>query len=243
MKKTKLAVIGSLIGLIGLVGLIGSVKAVNMESENYRIQWGNINIGGGNQSSDSYNLGLTMGQTGPGLYSATGYKIRAGFQYIHSIVPFTFTVSDLGIDFGTLQPQTPSTDSNTLTVSAGGAGGYQVLAFETHPLRSETNAEIPDTTCDAGNCDETSAGVWSQTTTYGFGFNISGDDIPTDFVDSTYFRQFANQESGEDPQVVMSKNAVTSQSQATVTYKANISSNQAAGNYQTQIVYLAVPTY
>ena len=235
------------VGLVFFLGgflLVNSpLLAVNMRSENYRIQWGNINIGGGQQSSANYHLGLTMGQTGPGLYAATGYKIRAGFQYIHSIIPFSFTISDLTIDFGTLVPQTPVTATNILTVSAGGAGGYQVLAFETHPLRSETNVDIPDTTCDSGNCNEATADVWSQNTTYGFGFNISGDDVPTDFIDNTYFRQFANQEAGETAQTVMSKNGVTRQSQATVTYKVNISSTQPSGNYQTQIVYLAVPSY
>jgi len=130
-----------------------------------------------------------------------------------------------------------------LTVSAGGAGGYQVLAFETHPLRSESGVDISDTTCDSGSCDETNADVWTQTTTYGFGFNISGDDIPSDFIDNTYFRQFANQESGESAQIIMSRNGVTKQAQATVTVKANISATQAAGNYQTEIVYLAVPSY
>ena len=41
--------------------------AVNMESENYIIQWGNINIGARDQSSENYVLGVTMGQIAPGL--------------------------------------------------------------------------------------------------------------------------------------------------------------------------------
>jgi len=217
--------------------------AVNMESDSYKIQWGNINIGARNQSSDNYNLGVTIGQIAPGLYTDTGYKVRAGFQYIHSIIPFSFAISDLTIDLGSLVIETPSTDSHTLTVSAGGAGGYQVLAYEDHPLRSRQGAEIADTICDNGSCDETSAEVWAQNTTYGFGFNISGDDVPADFVDATYFRQFADDEGGETHQAVMSKSSVTTQSQATVTYKVNISSTQEAGRYETGIVYIAVPIY
>ncbi len=219
--------------------------AVNMESDHYRIQWGNINIGARNQSSDNYNLGVTIGQIAPGLYSDTGYKVRAGFQYIHSIIPFSFSISDITIDFGTLTSQTPSTDTNTLTVSAGGAGGYQVLAFETHPLEliSDSSVEISDTLCDNGNCDETSAEVWSQTTTYGFGFNINGDDTPSDFIDTTYFRQFADDEENETHQAIMSNDSVTSESEAAVTYKANISGTQEAGKYETSVVYVAVPSY
>jgi len=178
----------------------------------------------------------------PGLYSSSNYKARVGFQYIHSLKPFSFTISDLAINLGSLIAQTPATDANTLTVSCDNAGGYQVLAFESHPLKSGDNY-ISDTTCDGNDCDQTSAGVWVQNTTYGFGFNINGDDTPADFVDSTYFRQFADDSAGESAQVVMSNSGTVTNSQATVTYKANIDSNQATGKYQTSIVYLAIPTY
>ncbi len=218
-------------------------KAVNMESENYRIQWGNINIGSDKQSSDSFNLDVTMGQIAPGLYTGAGYTVRAGFQYIHTIIPFSFTISKLNIELGLLTPSVPSTDTNQLTVSAGGAGGYQVLAFESHPLRSENNHDIPDTTCDNELCDETNAEEWIEDTTYGFGFNIQGDDIPADFETSDYYRQFADDEAEEEHQTVMSNDQATSQAQATVTYKANVSANQETGNYETSIVYIAVPRY
>jgi len=214
-----------------------------MSSDGYIIQWGNVNIGGGRKTSDSYTLTDTLGQIAPGRYESAGYIVRAGFQYIHSIIPFTFTISDITIDFGSLTPQSPVTQTNTLTVSAGGAGGYQVLAFENHPLRSDNNDEIPDTTCDNGNCSETNAEVWTQNTTYGFGYNMSGDDVPTEFVDATYFKQFADEESGETPQVVMSSDTATKSSVATVTYKVNISSLQAAGKYENALVFIAVPGY
>lgn len=220
-----------------------TARAVNMSSENYKIQWGNINIGGDKKSSSSYTVTDTIGQNAPGLYTGTGYTVRSGFQYIHTLVPFTFVISDLTMDLGSLSIGVSSVDTNTLTVSAGGANGYEVLVYESHPLRSENNNDIPDTTCDNGNCDQTNAEVWSQDTTYGFGYNIQGDDVPTDFADSTYFRQFADDESGEVHQSVMSNNSVTDESQATVTYKANISATQETGNYETTIVYIAIPRY
>ena len=228
-----------------LVGLFFPLAswAVDMSSDSYKIQWGNVNLGSGRQTSSNYQLGITLGQTAPGLYTSTGYKVRAGFQYIHSIIPFSFAISSLAIDFGNLTPESPKTATNILTVQAGGAGGYQVLAFENHPLRSQTGRVIADTTCDSNDCDETQAGVWQSTTTFGFGFNMSGDDVPADFTDTTYFRQFANQENSETPQAVMTSNNVTRQSQATVTYKANIAASQAAGNYENAIVYIAIPGY
>lgn len=218
-------------------------QAVNMSSDSYKIQWGNINIGGGRKTSGSYTVTDTIGQMAPGPYSSTGYKVRAGFQYIYTIIPFSFTISDLEIDLGSLTPGTTATDTNQLTVTAGGAGGYQVLAFEDHPLRNESSIDIPDTTCDTGTCDETDADPWTENDKYGFGFNINGDDTPSDFVDTTYYRQFADDESNETHQPVMIGTSVTESSQATVTYKANVSATQAMGNYETGIVYIAVPTY
>lgn len=215
----------------------------NIRSENYEITFPNLNMGAGLPYSANYQMGATMGQTAPGLYSSTGYKIRAGFWYIKSIIPFSFSISDLSIDFGSLTPGTPVTQTNTLTVSVGGAGGYTIKVKENNPLKSITNTTIPDTLCDNNACSETTAGPWIQNTTYGFGFNMSGDDIPSDFLNSTYFRQFADQSAGESPQIIMGGPNVGRNKQATVTYKVNISPTQAAGTYQNILTFIATPTF
>jgi len=225
-----------------LLGMAKKALALNMRSDHYKIQWGNFNISSGKPTSNNYSLGITMGEIAPGLYSNVNYKARVGFQYIHSIDPFSFTISDINIDLGSLIVQTPSTDTNTLTVNCDSSGGYQVLAFETHPLKANTNY-VADTTCDGDDCDQATAGVWSQNTTYGFGFNINGDDAPVDFTNSTYFRQFADDSAEESAQIVMSNVGSVDDSQAVVTYKANVSSSQTTGKYETSIVYLAIPSY
>ncbi|MGB9911598.1 MAG: hypothetical protein ACPLKP_03315 [Microgenomates group bacterium] len=214
-----------------------------IRSDNYEITWPNVNMGGGTPGSTNYQLGVTTGQTAPGLYSSTGYKVRAGFQYIHSIIPFSFSISDISVDFGTLSPQTPITQQATLKVSVGGAGGYVVKVSENHPLTSTAGSTIPDTNCDNGNCSESQAQVWAQNTTYGFGFNMSGTDIPSDFINSSYFRQFADRSLGESPQTIMSGPNVGRNKQATITYKVNISPLQSAGVYQNILTFLAIPTY
>lgn len=223
-----------------------SARAENiMRSDNYEITWPNLNSGAGLPTSDNYNLGATIGQTAPGLYSSTGYKVRAGFQYIHSIIPFSFRISSIAINFGSLTPGTPSTQNSTLTVSVGGAGGYVVKAAENNPLTSEAASTIPDTLCDGSDCDETAAGVWASNSTYGFGLNMSGADVPADFVDATYFRQFADQSLPEPelPQTIMTGANVGVGISASVTYKVNVSSLQAAGTYRNMIIYLAIPTF
>lgn len=78
-----------------------------IESDNYEILWPNVNVGSALPSSSIYKLGKT-----------TGHKIRAGFQYIHSTIPFSFEISSLDLSYGPL----------SFTVNPGSAGGYQLTA-------------------------------------------------------------------------------------------------------------------
>lgn len=214
-----------------------------VESANYRIIFPNFNSGAGIPTSTNFNLNTTLGQNAPGLYSSAGYRVKAGFQYINSIIPFSFSISDIQKNLGTLTPNSPSTSTSTITVSAGGAGGYIVKASENHPLQTSAATDtIIDTLCDT-TCSESTAAVWSSTTKYGFGFNMSGNDIPADFTDSTYFRQFADRSNSETQATIMSSVNVGSSRTATITYKVNISGVQPAGIYQNVIMFTAIPSY
>jgi hypothetical protein len=211
-------------------------------SPNYIIEMPNLNSGAGLPTSTNYNVSSTIGQTAAGLFSSAGYRVKSGFQYIYSIIPFSFTISSLSINFGNLTAQTPATASETLTVSSGGAGGYQVMASENNPLKNSSSGTIPNTNCDV-SCTNAAAAVWSSTSKYGFGFNMSGSDIPADFIDLTYYRPFADRSVSQSPQVVMSSVNVGSSRQSTVNYKVNISGTQAAGVYNNTIMYTAIPSY
>lgn len=215
--------------------------AENLESSNYRIRLGNFNMTSGTKTSTSYTLTDTVGQTAAGLFTSSGYSVKAGFQYLYTLYPFSFTISDLTIDLGTLTPNSFSTDSHTLTVSAPGQG-YSVTTYELNRLKNAGNF-IPDTGCNSGTCTQSSAGVWDSTSAYGFGYNAAGDDVTSDFVDATYFRPFPDLSLGDSPQAVMTTASAGEGRSATITYQANISSTQAAGNYTTQIIYLATPVY
>ncbi len=218
-----------------------------LRSNSFVIQFGNFNMTSGEKSSASYNLTDTVGQAanGPyGQYGSSAYFVGGGFQYIYQIDDFRFSISRTAIDLGILTPGVFATASHNLEITTRGAGGYTVYAYELHPLRhSGGSYTIPDTTCNAGTCTESTAQVWTSTSATGFGFNMTGNDIPADFTDSTYFRQFANQAGAESMQSVMLANTVSNNRTSTVTYKAAISGSQAAGSYQTGIVYIAVPRY
>lgn len=226
--------------------LPNNVEAVDMDSSQFRIKYGNVNFGSTDSNSASYDLSTTNGQLAANEFSSSGYIVKAGFQYWHSIIPFGFAISDTSIELGTLAPQTPSTGTTTLTVNFGGAGQYQVTAVEVGTLQTANGSNtIPDTTCNGGaqTCTETSANVWNSSTAYGFGYNMSGTSIPGDFTNGTYYRPFPDSLLSEAPAVVMTSSNVTASSQSTVTFKANISNTQAAGSYQTLVKFVATPSF
>ncbi|HAI22454.1 TPA: hypothetical protein DCP77_01095 [Candidatus Collierbacteria bacterium] len=224
---------------------ISLVYADDLKSPTFEIQMGTINITGGAKSSTTYKLTDTVGQTFQGQFNSAGYVILAGFQYINTLIPFSFKISDLDINFGSLVPGIPSLLSNTLTVTTGSAFGYAVKAIEDHPLRrSDGVTTIPDTSCDlATPCLQADANVWGDNARFGFGYNMSGTDVNiADFVNSTYYRPFPV-ENIDQPAIVMSKGGIATSSAATVTYKVNISGSQAAGTYQNAIQFIAIPAF
>ena len=229
------------------IAFLSQAKAENMRSDSYYIQFGNFNITSGEKDSASYHLTDTLGgmAIGPyGQYGSSNYFIGSGFQYIYQVDYFTFNISKLLIDFGDLFYGSFNTDSHTISITTPGASGYKVYAFENQALKLvDGDDEIRDTLCDASDCDETVAASWTDADNYGFGFNMSGDDVPSDFVSSSYFRQFANNNLGESMQTVMESDNVAIDKTATVTYKASPRGDQSSGTYETSIVFVAVPGY
>lgn len=243
--------------------------AVNMNSDQYRIQFGTVNSGGKAMTNTDYKLNTSVGQTAAKEFQASGYIIKAGFQYIYSRIPFTFSLSSIQVDLGSLLPSVPSTGSITLSVSFGAAGQYIVTARADRPLATASLADtIPFTGCDGGvdTCTTTLAKPWTLSTAYGFGYDMTGEDIPADFINNTYFRPFPNLLLSEAPAVIMQSTNVTADitptpfpaytpaplltgaphdttHQATITMKGNVSNFQAAGTYATVIRFLATPSF
>ena len=246
MKNITTIIIMLVVIVIFFSNLTTDCQAVAMDSSRFKMESANVSSAAGNKSSSGYKLSDTIGQLAAGQFSSTGYIVKAGFQYVHSIIPFRFSISDTSIDFGTLAPNTPSTADTVLSIYFGGAGQYQVTAIEEGPLRTLNNlSTIPDTSCDGGGdtCNESLAKVWTSSSTYGFGYNMSGNDVPADFTDNTYFRPFPDRAADESPAVVMTSTNVYKNRQSTMKFKTNISGIQPAGSYQTVINFVATPSY
>lgn len=220
------------------------IFAFEAQSDNYKLDWGNLNDFSGRKSSNSYNLVDTGGQIAPGLYESANFKALSGFEYLYSIIPFSFTISNSSIDFGTLSPQTPKTDTTDLTVTSGAAHGYQVTALENNELQhlGYPSVYIEDTRGDNLDITYTNNGIWNLSTTYGFGYNLS-NLVGTDAAFTSGYKQFADESSSEPAQVVMSNAGVTRESKVQVIYKVNISSTQQAGSYQNRVKYICTGTF
>lgn len=221
-------------------------------SPNYRINWGNFNMTGGRKTSDSYTLTDSVGQNAPGQYDSDGFTVKAGFQYAYdSLNPFSFSIDNLDINFGSLTPNIGSTQSNTITITTPSGHGYEILAIQNHPLSNDLNTTIPDTTCNNNDCNVSTSAVWDNDTKNGFGFNaigINSSGVATGigtsnyFYNSSYFRPFTSQDN-QPPQVIMSENNSVRDHSARVTYKVSVSTYQASGSYQNNINYIAIPKY
>lgn len=230
-----------------------TAQGQHFESDSYIIDWGNFNMTSGSKTSGNYHLTDTVGQNAPGQYDSNGYILKSGFQYIYEQSnQLSFQIDNLEIAFGTLIPGIGSTLFNTITITTPSGHGYEIYAHQNHPLQANLSNFIPDTLCDNNDCDQSVSGIWTLNTTYGFGFNAIGIDsnsapvgIGTSqyFLDSSYFRQFADVSGSETPQVIMSEDLPVSNQSAQVSYKVNISSSQTGGSYQNAIIFTAVPKY
>lgn len=214
-------------------------------SPSYQVQMSNLNMGAGTSDSTSFTVNQTMGQSIQGEFDSTGYKVLAGFQYINPFIPFSFTLSSVDINFGSLVPNTPSTQTNTLRVTSGSAHGYTVQVIADHALKLTTaSTTIPNTSCNlALTCSTTDATPWTDSSAYGFGYNMAGTDVDeADFVNSTYYRPFPIQDV-DQPAIIMERSSIATDSAAISTYKINIDGTQDAGTYTNSLQYIAIPSF
>lgn len=228
-----------------LIGLLPTKSAAEtMRNDWYILKMGNFNMAAGKPTGAGGKVSFTMGQIGPGLYTGANYKVRAGFQYIYTLYPFSFTISQTSIDFGTISPANPVIRTNILTVNNQSAGGYIVTSSENHPmLVPSSGSMIPNTTCDNGLCSPSSATAWTSSLTYGFGYrcdNVSGTDCVTDFSTSTFYKPFSASPSAT---TVMNGVNAGKNKQSQITYKVNVSATQPAGAYSNLVTYIATPTF
>lgn len=228
---------------------IGKVFSSPMQSPNYRLQLDVVN----NQletaeDNNLISLQSILEEADFLHFQEKGYALKYCCAYFSSgekITPFVFTVSKSGSNFGMIEPFKAQSRETDLTVGFAKMGQYQVTAAAETPLVNFNADKIIDNTiCSANDkCYKNQAKPWISDKASGFGYNLAGDDIPFDFVNSTYFRPFANKILAESSVVIMSGTIKENQPKAKITQKLIIKIDQQAESYQVVINYTAAPLY
>jgi len=234
-------------GLLGylFIGLfLPTASGQTMSNKDYTIQTQGLNAISGSAGNSDYKVRSTVGELSPVVSEGVNFKVRSGFENTVSALPFSVSLSSDLVDFGSLSPTNPIIRTVDLSVYSLSSYGYSVLASEDHALKSEKGS-IPDTTCDNGDCNQENASVWTNLLTYGFGYrcdNAAGIDCDNSFSNSKFYKHFADISNEQSSQSVMagigSKNK-----DVRLSYKVNISRNQAEGIYNNTITYIAVPNF
>jgi hypothetical protein len=89
----------------------------------------------------------------------------------------------------------------------------------------------------------TTAGVWTNAANYGFGYNLTGNDIATDFIGATYFRPFPDLSSAGVPATIMTTVEAGISRVGTVNLRLSADPLLADGTYDNHIYYIATPNY
>ena len=230
-------------------------RAQTMSNKDYKVKMQGFNAISGTTANTNYEVRSTVGELGPIISEGVNFKVRTGLENIVSALPFSTSLSSDIVDFGSLSPTNPIIRTVDLTIYSLSTYGYSVLAFEDHPLQSDPDASgqvIPNTTCDNGQCSEDNAQEWKNTLTYGFGYrcdNVTGFDCNSSFSNAegtpsgpNFYKSFADNSNSMSPKSIMagigSKNK-----DVRLSYKVNISGNQAQGIYTNIITFIAVPNF
>jgi len=192
-----------------------SVTAQDINPESYRFKFSNLN------SASDISSDIPFSNPFPSTPINPNHYLKTGFSYIKTAISFIFTISDLSINFNTLTPNTPSIQTNKLTVSNNIIGGYSITLLANQPLTMKNSSiSIPDIT----------PGIWKNNSTYGFGYSLTNNN---------YFNPFPY----TSPQTIISSNNLNFAETTQVTYKVNINNSQSIGDYENIINFIATPIY
>jgi hypothetical protein len=155
----------------------------------------------------------------------------------------SITLSQDSIDYGIFSPTNPVIRTSGISLKNTFLGS-EIFGYESTPLLSTSKQVIENTSCDNGACTPETSALWNNTLTYGFGYRCDSQDATIcdlQFSNADYFKPYADSSTGHVPQTIIY--APQGNSQATISYKVNISGTQKTGSYNNSIIYLAIPNF
>lgn len=247
-----------LIGLIGLISPMGLVLATDSSSANFILPDSILSDYGGRSSSTVFGHISAGGQTVIGESTSTNFIMRSGFLYFDDEGParpaLSLTVMGLpggaategivtdvateagSVAFGDLNFGEEREAAHRLIVNTNSRNGYQVFIFRRAPLTGPE--EIPAI---AGTNERPIPWAIAEETSGAFGYH-AGDDLlsggsPRFAPNNTYAAL------EETPKEIVFSSAPGRGQAVDVVFKIQINEEQAAGDYEAEVGYIAVPVF
>lgn len=221
---------------------------VEMESSLYRIQEDEVSISSTETKGKKNRINI-VGEKYASDFNSEGFVFKSPSTEDQN--EFKMLLSDSSITWEKFTPHAPSKGSLILTIRYKGDRRFHVFTSEESRLASLLENVIPDTRCEKTNpCDEQNAQVWSNTASYGFGYNVKGVNAGSDFRNDAYFRPFPDQSDGENPVGIIrnyslsgdTKNSINA-SKSTITFQVITSDTFSRETYNTVVHFLALPNF
>lgn len=115
-------------------------------------------------------------------FEEQGYVVRTKNQNI------SFSVDRTQIAFGSFKTA-PVQEEETSAMIGSEGSGFQVLMEAKTALSSVNNTTIPPTRCDSRQtCSPLRAQAWKDAQAPGWGYSLSGSEVPQDFKNKTFYR-------------------------------------------------------
>lgn len=168
----------------------------------------------------------------------------------------TITSTSTTVPYSTVSSDTFYDICQQLTTATNASGGYSTTV-QTTSLPTSGGNTIAKGGCNSGSsCTDTSEGAWSTAGDNGYGYCMDDtQDTAAATADAGWgtngcgagtqnFKTIANAGAAETARIIMSKAGVTTQDNiALIGYRLTVDASQAAGTYQTTIVYICTPTF
>lgn len=228
-----------LLSTIFILTSVSCIYAADMESPRFRIESGSIDFTIPENNSQTAS---SVKNPESDEFDRVGVLVKSDNQSTKNF-PFRIVVEKSLLSMKDIVPNTPSVTSSVISVT-GGRTAYQVTATELDQLKKLSGEAIPDTQCSVKRrCTYTLAAPWDSISSYGFGYSLSGQDIPKDFENSRFFRPFSNSGKNKETIVIMKGTDKSDERHSTITLKSIVSAVQADGTYETVIEIAAIPGY
>lgn len=151
------------------------------------------------------------------------------------------------VSYGSLVVGSFNNLAQRLSCLTNANNGYVVTVFQDDLMENKsTGVTIPNTTCDAGTCNYTTAAAWTTDKTHSkWGYTLQNMSVGVTSTSFSYLNGYKAFGTGfGQAQVIMSNNSTPlNTEQAYICYRLTVSNAQQAGNYESKLTYTATATF